>query len=169
MTVAQVIAEYIEKFTPLANEPTSENLLAASKLRTKYLQKVSKLENVEDEILAQLESMTADPCVGRPDLWLLAAQLHPSERYRQPLCDILVMPDECIWHEGIIEVFVLTKDANAVPCLEQAIGHNVNGIAVQAITALAEIGTREAIQVIKNCLESPHERIREQAHLMLEQ
>ncbi|MBC7814415.1 MAG: HEAT repeat domain-containing protein, partial [Burkholderiales bacterium] len=112
--------------------------------------------------------ITADPCVGRPDLWLLAAQVHPSARYRQPLCDMLVMPDECIWHEGIIEVFVLTKDADAVACLEQAITHNVNGAAVQAIAALAEIGTREAIQVIKNCLDSPHEAIREKAKLMLE-
>lgn len=146
----------------------------AIELQNEFLTKVSSLQNVEREISSKLAEMSSEPCTDNAVMWLLAAQLHPSELYIDALCDLLGRSDECIWHEGIIEILRDLKQSDTVPCLERALHHELNYdpgrvVAIHVLEALADIGTTDAVSIIEKSLDSPHIEIREEAEILMDE
>ena len=171
MMIAELIHDYSTKFLESSRYGDYSKL---NELRTEYLTQVACLANVEQEISDELIKMTSVPCRDNADLWILAAQLHPSDSYIKSLCEILANDNECIWHEGIVEVFQEMRNPEVVSCLEQALNHQLNYdpgkvLAIHILDALAEIGTVDAVAIIKKCLDSPHIEIRESAEILMEE
>lgn len=170
--IADLIDEFFAAISTLV-EQREQSPSKRAEVHTVYLTKVSSLRNVESEINNQLENLVFDPCRKDATLWILAAQIHPSSIYIPSLCKILANDKECIWHEGIVEVFEQLKDPQTIPCLEAALNHKLNYdpgwvVAIRILDTLAEIGTSDAIKIIERCLDSPHIEIRDEAVLLME-
>ncbi len=167
------IAKLIEEFRlNVAEEMKQKPYYAATAFFSEYLEKVSTQSGVEPEIAEALTIMVDNPCHKDSTLWIWAAQYHPSELYFQPLYGLLKQYNNCIWYEGIVDIFPGKWKAEAIPYLEAAIHYDLSydpgqAAAIRILEELVDIGTPEAIEVLKNCLDSPSERIREYAQLFL--
>jgi len=170
MSIEKLVKEYSQK---LAEASTQQQNKDVSRLSTEYLTEVSKLKNVEVEIAQALSKIVSEPCMDNRNLWILAAQLHPSGLYFDYANAMLMSDDVCIWHEGIIELAQLTKDSRYIESLEELLSKDLQydtdkAVAVRALEAIAEIGTPEAVDILKRNLASPFEQIREEAEIMLD-
>jgi thymidine kinase len=154
--------------------------LSAKKLHTEkasllksYGNAVRQLTDPYDEIASELELITGNPCRENTYLWIIAAQIHPSPRYLDSLCRILEQDNACIWHEGIVDILYDLADERSVPSLEKALSYEYRSdptreLAIKILATLDEIGTPEALDIVRRCLQSSSERIREEAKLLLE-
>lgn len=170
LKVKKLIDEHTAK---IASKIKSGHLGDRSKITSEYLQGVSHLTDVENEINQELSNIVSEPCRMDATLWILAAQLHSSELYFESISKLLENADECIWHEGIIEIFQILKDARAIPVLEKALKYDLaydpeKAVAVRILETLADIGTLEAVNILKDCLNSPSAKIRKESRIMLD-
>jgi|GEM_PF-3138472 len=173
MTVAQAIAEFKANLERPQIETKVEAFHAYTDALGEYFKQISGLQGVQDEILAALELLAVDRCHEDQGRWIWAAQFHPDERYTPLLCQMLELPDNCIWHEGIVDALNAINDPRSVPCLEKTIAHEIgydpfNAVARRAIETLEDIGTPEAIEAIKKYKHSPHWHIRKAVWLIIQ-
>jgi HEAT repeat protein len=169
MKVASLIRQFLEASSKQSH--ATHNLRVHT--RTEYLQEVSKLTDVQSEISEALMQLVDEPCKQDATLWILAAQLHPSDAYIEPLQILLEDNKECIWHEGIVEVFQELKDERVIPSLVVALNHRLDydpgyAVPVRILETLADIGTPKAFKSLNECLKSTNDRIREEAQIMLD-
>lgn len=169
MKTANLISQYLKKLL----EQSESKQSSKNNMRTEYLQEVSKLTNVESEISKELNQLVSEPCRKDATLWILAAQLHPSDMYMDSLRSLLEDYNECIWHEGIVEIFQAMKDEQVLPSLVIALNHDLKydpgyAVSVRILETLASIGTSEAVKILEENLKSPNARIREEAQIMLD-
>lgn len=170
-----MIAELVDYYAAKFKEKSKlSEISSVNELRSEYLSQVAALSNVEQEINEELTKMTSAPCRDNADLWILAAQIHLSDSYIKSLCEILANNNECIWHEGIVEIFQEMRNPEVVTCLERALNHELSYdpgkvVAIRILDTLADIGTVDAITIIKKCLNSPHIEIREVAEILMDE
>jgi HEAT repeat protein len=143
-------------------------------LYREFVLELQKLPSPHEEILLVLQKIAKQPQLEDANFWLNAAQEHPALSYLDPLCAILSIGESSIWHEVIIQTLAELRNERAVPALEKALDYDFdtdafNRIAVESLNALAKIGTDKAINLIKEASNSPIERVREEAILILEE
>lgn len=166
MKVKRLIDEHTAK---IASKIESEHLTDRSKITSEYLQDISHLTGVENEITRELSNIFSESCRKDAPLWILAAQLHPSTLYFDSLSKLLENDKDCIWHEGIVEIFQILNDAKAIPSLEKALKHDLEqAVSIRILETLADIGTPEAVKILRDCLNSPDAKIREESQIMLD-
>lgn len=149
-----------------------------SRLRNSRLSSVSdrqdfaawldSLTEVESCIAAGLRraSETADWLMF--DLYVLAASHHPADLYTAVLCEVLGRQSEDVNNEDIVDVLAKIGDPAAVGCLADAMWweppwDEYRNLGVKAVWALADIGTPEALAVLRDAVSCEASEIREMA------
>ena len=138
-----------------------------------FLQKISKIEGVEDQILIELEHYFEKRNWSTLQLLVLAAGEKLSSKYVEILCEILLEGSEHMNNEDIVVILDELEDEKAIPALSKAIqfefeddeSHHLN---LKCIDALANIGGDMAIDVIKNAVDSSFDEVKEMAQRYLD-
>jgi HEAT repeat protein len=76
-------------------------------------------------------------------------------------------------HENVVEILDKLRDERAIPALSKALTYRWSydewlNVPRKSLLALSEIGTPEAMMIIKEATQSPEELIREDATMILE-
>lgn len=121
---------------------------------------VEGLTGVEDCIAEGLRH-----CSGREDwlgfeLYVIAAQRHPSRAYTETLCQVLAHHDiEDFNYEDIVGALDAIRDPASVGCLRDTLWwepewDEFREMAVKCVHALGVIGTSDALAAIREALTS---------------
>lgn len=158
MNVHKLVEQYIQA-TKKISSPDE-----VVRHRKDYIQKVSRLTGVEEEIHNALQSLIEKPCKETANLWLIAARVHPTKKYSESLFILLQKPEFCIWREGILYIFEAIPDKRMIPYLEIAIERELpddpgKALAILAMEILIAIDTDEAWSVIERAAKTSSSNI----------
>ena len=97
-----------------------------------------------------------------------AVSLVPDRKFTRLLCELLNDHPYDGYMEAIAECLLEIKDENSVSCIRRSLNYQVYGddgrhFNRTLIDALYRIGTRKAVEAIKEARSSPDELIREHA------
>ena len=180
MKVTQLINEYSHSLvianSVIANS-SQKSYSKIDELSKEFDRKVRLLKNVEPEVLEGLLKVfrklsLENYCKDAYD-WLFVAYCHPSKIYIPVLCDLLNLEKVDCPNETIVEIMEELKCKECFPVLKKTLNTKLSydpdeQLALKILDALVEIDELEAIQVLKECLNSPSYTIREEAELLLE-
>jgi hypothetical protein len=173
MTIKELIEKQSEMRSKAAAKVATTHLYTeAIEFANDYAKRVKMLSNPSEEIEAQLKLIAKSPCGSEDYLWIIAAQLHPSKTYVDALIEILLTEEQCVWHEGIVDILYDVGDDRAVPALAHALTYVKESdptmeLAAKILETLDQIGTPAALQVLQAALSSSQPRIQEKAQQLL--
>jgi len=169
MNINDIIIEYEQNAARAASLLSYSNNL---KLLEKFKKTVIEYKNPEPEILNALIKIYENRQWEDAYSWLIVAQLHPSEKYSEVICNILNLKDENAPNEAIVELLIDLKEQRCVYSLKNLISADFitqdEQLILKILEALSEIGGDEAISVLKNFSKSLSRTIREEADLLLD-
>lgn len=126
------------------------------------------LTNIEDCIAGGLYRARQVGDWEMFEKYAFAADRHPSELYTQELCHALRRHRDEINVEDIIFTLAGIRDPTSIHCLEELLWwepewDEYRHVAIKAVWALAAIGTREAMAVVRSAASCGAGPIREAA------
>jgi HEAT repeat protein len=168
--VTRLVTEFAQRFRPAYD---AAGLEAFRVTLGEFCNAVRQLTDVERETADGLRGLLSTRDSIRVILWLHAAITRPSPGLVEPLCELLSIRDEYVQHEWVAELLGEIGDPRAIPALRDACSFDVNGdpfrsLPKRCLEALAEIGTPEAMAVVREQLTSPWVEVREWAAELLE-
>ncbi|MBA3868755.1 MAG: HEAT repeat domain-containing protein [Anaerolineae bacterium] len=177
MTVKELIEDYRQKSSGLPNSDYKTRHL----LHEECSRQIENMSAPHDEIAAELAIFAQQTCddytlenARENDLnwWIIAAHFHPSPKYLDSACRILVCESNFIWHEGLLEILYDIDDERAIPSIEKVLAYTMSydidhEMNLKALEVLGMIGTPKACAIIKSCLKSRSHAIRRRAILLL--
>ena len=164
-----LIEAYSNQMTEALTEKQLEKALVLSK---EFEVEVRKLADPTDDITTELEIFARNESRKTLGRWLRAAEIHPSVKYVEALCAILHREKNSYLSKSIIDVLNAIQDERTIPCLERLLNLEIDydsekDLSIKILIALGELGTPKAREVIQNYLDSPHQKIRDDAKLVL--
>jgi hypothetical protein len=100
--------------------------------------------------------------------YVLAANFHPSRSQTAVLCEALRLRSDEIAYEDVVTALDAIRDPDSVQCLREILSwepdyDEARWIALKALSALAAIGTPEALSALRGALDDPSEVVRDAA------
>ncbi len=126
------------------------------------------LTGVEECIADGLRRSSASEDWDMFERYVLAAYHHPSSAYTPTLCDVLRRRSDALNNEDVVTALDRSRDPAAIGCLRDTLvweppWDEFRQLAVKALSALAAIGTPEAMAVLREAAANPSEWVREAA------
>lgn len=126
------------------------------------------LIGVEPCIVAGLERCVAGEDWKTFELYVLAASRHPHPSMTRTLCEVLDRQLDSISSEDVVSVLDAIADPAAVDSLERALWwepswDEFRHLAIRCVWALSAIGTREALDALRDAASTAPRRVREAA------
>lgn len=149
-----------------------DNMAVVNLLRS-FRAELRTIDCATDGITKALSDAVASRSWQWIDLWLIAALFHPAQEYVQSLCSILAIEDMTSTHELVVDVLTDLRNPASTQFLSRAVNYRIASdpgrhLAVKSLEALYIIGTEESLKLIRSCLDSDDQTIRERAAELLE-
>lgn len=124
MAVRRVLEEYVQKRDEVAAKASATTTMKLVELSNELTARLKALPAPEDEIATELERIAEDPRRDEEaNLWIDAAQFHPSPKYLKSLCAMLEYESEKerLNFEGIVDILHDLVDERSIPSLVKAL------------------------------------------------
>jgi HEAT repeat protein len=166
-----MLTDTIEKYLKLFKE--ASNIRESSRLSKELDKEFETSPPSVSEVIQELEKYASNPKHPGASLVMSAAWSNLSKDYTPILCQLLNNESHNGLHEPIVEILDVLRDERAVPALSKALTYRWSydewlNVPRKSLLALAEIGTPEAIIIIKEATQSFEELIRDDANMILE-
>jgi HEAT repeat protein len=164
-----MLSDTIDKYLKLFKE--SPNSHESSTISSEMRRELQNLPS--SEVIQELEKYALNPKYPGASFLMIAAWYNCSLEYVPILCQILNSENHNGLHENVVEILDKLRDERAIPALSKALTYRWSydewlNVPRKSLLALSEIGTPEAMMIIKEATQSPEELIREDATMILE-
>ncbi len=169
MTVASLILEYGPKISLAVREKRGVGI---SQLFKEYSDCVKNLSLPEEEIDTALAWIAKNIYTENADLWITAADWHPSDKYLDSLHAILENERAVKLHERVVNILYDLADPRSIPILTKGLTYEdpsdpSRELALRILHALDKIGGTEVQRILESYSQSPSPRIREEALFLI--
>ncbi len=161
-----MLTDTIEKYLKLFKE--ASNTRESSRLLKEMNKEFEAAPPTISEVIQEFEKYVSNPDYPGASFAMIAAWSNLSKDYTPILCQILNNESHYGLHELAIEILEVLRDERAVPALSKALTYRWSydewlNVPRKSLLALAEIGTHEAIIILKEATQSFEELIRDDA------
>lgn len=165
-----MLTDTIEKYLKLFKEASNagESLRISQEMKKEFAASPPSIS----EVIQEFEKYVSNPDYPGASFVMSAAWSNLSKDYTPILCQLLNNESNNGLHEPIVEILEVLRDERAVPALSKAVTYRWSYdiwfiVPRKSLLALAEIGTPEAIMIIKQATQSSEELIRDDANMIL--